>query len=277
MLRKTAFSFIALLAAYVVLVIVRRPSNDRDWTLDQRVLAHAEFDGPLVTVHDIRLCTYRTTSDYTCSYYDKTFDLRRLDSVWFIVEPFGRSAGVAHTFVSFGFGGEFAAVSAEIRKEKGEAFSPWLGLVRQYELMYVVADERDVVKLRSNYRHDPVYLYRARTTPERMRRMFVDMLARANKLRSDPEFYNTVTNNCTTNIAGHINTIVPGRVPFSLAMVLPGYSDRLAYRLGLIDTTLPFDQARAAARINDRAARYSDDPDFSNRIRTRGERASRPY
>jgi uncharacterized protein DUF4105 len=277
MLRKAAIVIIFLVVAYAILVIVRRPSNDRDWTLDQRVLAHADFNGPLITVHDIRLCTYRTTSDYTCSYYDKTFDLRRLDSVWFIVEPFGRSRGVAHTFVSYGFGDQFVAISAEIRKEKGEAFSPWLGLVRQYELMYVVADERDVVKLRSNYRRDPVYLYRARTTPDRMRRMFVDMLARANELRRDPEFYNTVTNNCTTNIAGHINTIVPGRVPFSLAMVLPGYSDRLAYRLGLIDTTLPFEQARAAARINDRAARYSDDPDFSVKIRTRGVRASRPY
>lgn len=257
-----------LIAAYALLAIVRRPSNDRDWTADQRVLPYADFHGPLATIHDIRLCSYRTVSDFSCSYYDKTFDLRRLESVWFIVEPFGRSRGVAHTFVSYGFGGgDFVAISAEIRKERGESFSPWLGLVRQYELMYVVGDERDLIKLRSNYRHDPVFLYRARATPEAIRRMFVEMLERANKLRREPEFYNTLTNNCTTNIAYHINTIVPGRVPFSVALVFPGYSDRLAYRLGLIDHGLPFDTVRARAQINARAAQFADDPEFSERIR----------
>ncbi len=261
---KVLLAIIALIAgAYAVLVIVRRPSNHRDWSPDQRVLAYSEFHGPLVTVHNIRLCSYRTTSDFTCSYYDKTFDLRQLDSVWFIVEPFGSSRGVAHTFLSYGFGGrDFLAVSVEIRKERGESFSPYRGLLREYELMYVVGDERDLIKLRTNYRHDPVYLYRANTTPERMRRMFVDMLGRANELRDHPEFYNTATNNCTSNIVSHVNTIVPGRVPFSLATVLPGYSDELARRIGLITAT------REQARINERAMRHGDDPQFSERIRT---------
>ena len=254
---------VVVVAAYAVLVIVRRPSNHRDWTPDQRVLAWAEFHGPLVTVHNIRLCSYRTTSDYDCSYYDKTFDLRKLDSVWFIVEPFGRSRGVAHTFLSFGFGPkDFLAISAEIRKERGETYSPLRGLLRTYELMYVAGDERDLIKLRTNYRHDPVYLYRAQTTPERMRRLFVGMLTRANGLRDHPEFYNTLTNNCTTNIVSHVNTIVPGRVPFSLAIVLPGYSDELARKLRLIT------QTRDQARINERAMKYATDPDFSEKIRT---------
>ena len=149
----------------------------------------------------------------------------------------------------------------------GETYSALRGLFREYELMYLVGDERDLVKLRANYRHDPVYLYPVRTTPERARRMFLQMLARANELRRDPEFYNTVTNNCTTNIVRHVNTIVPGRVPLSLATVLPGYSDQLAYRIGLIDTTLPLDAARERFRINERAARFADDPAFSDRIR----------
>jgi hypothetical protein len=259
---------IGIAAVFVILHFVRRPSNRRNWSADQRVLAYAEFHAPLVDVHNIRLCTYRSASDFTCSYYDKTFDLRQLDSVWFVVEPFGTSKGVAHTFVSFGFGGrDFLAMSVEIRKEQGETYSPLRGLLREYELMYVVGDERDLIKLRTNYRHDQVYLYPIRTTPERMRRMFIEMLTRANQLRDQPEFYNTLTSTCTTNIVCHVNTIVPGRVPFSLAILLPGYSDRLAYRIGLIDTNLSFEAARERYHVNEWAERYADDPQFSARIR----------
>lgn len=268
MKRTLAVAACAIVVALVLLHVVRRPSNDRDWSADQRVLAYADIRPPFATVHNIRFCTYRTTSDYTCSYYDRTFDLRQLDSVWFVVEPFGASRGVAHTFVSFGFHGhDFVAISVEIRKEKGETYSPVRGMLREYELMYVIGDERDLVKLRANFRHDPVYLYPVRTTPPRAREMFLGMLERANELRRDPEFYNTVTNNCTTNIVRHVNTIVPGRVPFTMATVLPGYSDQLAYRIGLIDTDLPLDAARRRYRINERAARFAGDPAFSERIR----------
>lgn len=261
---------LAVLAGIAVvraaLSVVVRPSTNRDWALDQARLPIAEFDGPLVTIRNIRDFRYETTERYTPAYYDKTFDLRRLDSAWFVVEPFGKG-GVAHTFVSFGFGDEFLAISVEIRKEKGESFSPLKGLMRQYEVMYVVGDERDLIKLRTNYRNDTVYLYPMRTTPERMRELFVSMLRRANKLREEPEFYNTLTNTCTTNLVRHVNALVPGRIPLHPAVFLPGYSDRLAYRLGLIDTTLPFEEARRRFRINDRARRYADDPQFSLRIR----------
>ena len=268
-MRRVLLVAVAVVAVSIaVLHVVRRPSNDRDWSPDQRVLAYADLRPPYATVHNVRFCTYRTTSDYTCTYSDRAFDLRKLESVWFVVEPFGASQGAAHTFVSFGFGGgEYVAISIEVRKEKGESFSAVRGLLREYELMYVIADERDVIKLRSNYRRDPVYLYPVRTTRARAQRMFVEMLQRTNQLRSRPEFYDTLTNNCTTNIVHHVNTIVPGRVPFTVATVLPGYSDRLAYRLGLIDTDLPFDAARERFRINERAATYANDPAFSDRIR----------
>jgi hypothetical protein len=139
--------------------------------------------------------------------------------------------------------------------------------MRQYEVMYVVGDERDLIKLRTNYRNDTVYLYPMRTTAERMRELFVSMLRRANKLREEPEFYNTLTNTCTTNLVRHVNALVPGRIPLHPAVFLPGYSDRLAHRLGLIDTTLPFEEARRRFQINDRARTYADDPQFSLRIR----------
>ena len=223
-------------AAYEVLCLTVHPSNDRRWAADQAVLPSAEFHGPLVTVRNVRNFRYESESRYAPSYDDRTYDLRRLESVWFIVEPFGSLEGLAHTFVSFGFKDrDFVAISVEIRKEKGESYSPLKGLLRQYEVMYVVGDERDLIALRANHRHDRVFLYRVHTTPERMRRMFVEMLERANELRAKPEFYNTLTNTCTTNLVHHVNAIVPGRVPWRLSVFLPGYSDRLAYELGLID------------------------------------------
>lgn len=268
-MRRALIVFALAAAAYAAAAAFIRPSTNRDWAADQRLLPVAEFNGPLVTVRNIRNFDYESVDRYTPAYYDKTFDLRRLDSAWFFVEPFGKG-GAAHTFVSFGFGDrDYVSISVEIRKEKGESFSALKGVLRQYEVMYVVGDERDLVKLRANYRNDPVHLYRIRTTRERMRTMFVSMLRRANRLAEHPEFYNTLTNTCTTNLVRHVNEITPKRIPFSPAVLLPAHSDRLAYDLGLLDTTLPFEEARRRALINPLARRYADDPEFSRRIRGR--------
>ena len=253
--------------AAVVARFLVRPSNERKWAVDQTVLPVAEVEPPFVTIRNIRNFTYETTEVYKPAYYDKTFDLRKLDSAWFIVEPFGKG-GAAHTFVSFGFEDrDFLAISIEIRKEVGESFSPIKGLLRQYELMYVIGDERDLVKLRANYRKDRVHLYRIQSTPELIRKTFVSMLERANHLREHPEFYNTATNTCTTNLVRHVNEITPERIPFSPAVLLPAHSDRLAYDLGLIDRALPFEETRRRALINEAAAKYANDPEFSRRIR----------
>lgn len=265
--KRTWFLFLLVVAAGVYFSI--RPSNDRDWSPDLVKLPWTEFDGDLIHVHNIRNVNYRSTTDYDVAHYDKTFDLDRLESAWFMVEPFGEMEGPAHTLVSFGFAGpEYLAISVELRREKGEEFSPWLGLLRQYELTYVLGDERDLLKLRSNYRHDDVFLYPIRAPRERIRAMLVGMLERANHLREEPEFYNTLTNSCTTNIVRHVNDVAPGRVPaFSHKILLPGYSDELAYDLGLIDTDLPFEKIRERFRINERAEKHADSPDFSVRIR----------
>lgn len=268
--RRWGVAAVLLIAAVAAFHISVRPSNDREWAADQSLLPHAEFHGDFVTIRNIRSFHYRSESDYEAAWYDRTFDLRRLESVWFVVEPFGTWEGPAHTFVSFGFGGDdagFVAVSVEIRKERGESFSALKGILRQYEVMYVVGDERDLIALRTNHRKDDVYLYPIRTTPERRREMFVNMLTRANGLRRRPEFYNTLTNTCTTNLMRHVNEIAPGRIPFRPAVLLPGYSDRLAFDIGLIDTAAPFD--RAKFRVNELAARYAGDPEFSLRIRGR--------
>lgn len=244
------------------------PSNDRDWSPDQAVLPWAEIEGSRVVVHNIRNSEYRTVDDYTVHFYDKTFDLDKLTSVDFLVVPFADTPSIAHTMLSFGFADrDYLVLSVEIRKEKGEKYSAVGGFLRQYELMYVLADERDVIwKNASGWLCD-VYLYRARATPAQVRSLLVDVLQRVNKLRDKPEFYNTVTNNCTTNLRNHINHLAPDRVPYDLRVLLPGYSDRLAYDLGLLQTDTSFEQTRLRARINYLAYLYQDSPDFSQKIR----------
>lgn len=264
------------LASLTVVVVISlviwfsiRPSNNRNWTTDQAILPYADINGNQITIHNIRNFTYRSPTDYTAAYYDKTYDLTKLKRAYYIVEPFSNWKGSAHTFVSFEFeGSQFLAISVEIRKEKGESFSAWKGLFEQYEIMYVIADERDAVKLRSNYRHDMVFIYPIKTTPDKAQQMFLEMVQRANQLRDRPEFYNTLTNTCTTNLVRHVNTIVPGKIPWwSYKVLFPGYSDQLAYDLGLIDTNLSFADARQHFQINVRAEKYANSPDFSVKIR----------
>jgi hypothetical protein len=275
-LRRTVMVIGLAVAALVLIgwgaVGLRRPALDRDWTPDNARLPEARFDGSTVTVHDVRNFEWRTVSDYTARWESRRYDLARLESVWFLVVPFGDFRGPAHTFLSFGFadqagGTEYVAVSVELRKEVGETYHPVRGLFREYELAYVVGDERDLVRLRSNVRGDSVYLYRVQATPDQGRTLFRAMLERANKLRSAPEFYNTLTSSCTTNIVDHVNAIAPNPVPFSYKLLLPAFSDELAYDLGLLDRTRPFAELKREALINGLALAATDDPAFSARIR----------
>ncbi len=271
---KALFYFFIIIITLVLLVLLitkfsTKASNDRNWNNDQEILSYAEINNNLVSVHNIRNFSYNSTTEYIKDYYDKTFDLNKLKKVWYIVEPFSGIPGSAHTFLSFEFeNNEFISISVEIRKEIGESYSPIKGLLNKYELMYVIADERDVIKLRSNYRKDLVYVYPIKATVEKSRGLFLDMVGRANSLKENPEFYNTITNTCTTNIVKHVNKITPSRVPFlNIKILLPANSDQLAYKLGLIDTELSFEEARKRFYINDRAIKYATSSDFSVKIR----------
>jgi len=250
------------------LVKTLRPSNDREWTPNQAVLPYAEFHGEKLTIHNVRNTTYRTATDYDVAHYDKTLDLSELSSVDFVVVPFNDIPGVAHTMLSFGFGErDFVGVSVEIRKERGEAYDPIKGFFRQYELIYIVGDERDLIQRNTIHYLCDVYVYRTRATPEQARTLFLDVMERINKLYREPEFYHTLTNNCTTNIRNHVNRVFPGRVPYDYRVLLPAYSDRLAYELGLLDTDTSFERTRERARVSYQAYLYRDDPEFSVKMR----------
>ncbi len=225
-----------------------RPSNDRDWTPGMEVMPKAYFQGDKITMSNIRSCRYRTYDDFDVYYHDKTFDLGKLTTVDLIVVPFNDMPGIAHTMLSFGFDGQdYVAVSVEIRREKGEKYNILKGFFRQYELMYIVADEQDVITKNANKSPSEVFLYRSTATPEQARELFVDVMKRVDKLIDQPEFYNTLTNNCTTNIRSHINHLKPDRVPYDYRVLLPGYADRLAYDLGLIEHDGTFEQTKERA------------------------------
>ncbi len=260
---------LGVLIAYVILLIVRHPSNDRNWNTDQAILPTITIEGDTVDIQNIRNFIYRSTADYTPNYYDATYNISDITRVWFAVEPFLQTKiGAAHTLVSFEFSdGRYLAISVEIRKEVGESFSPFKGMLRNYELMYVIAEERDALGLRAIHRKDDVYLYPINTTPERAQQLFVSMVTRAQQLQQDPEMYNTITNNCTTNIVKHVNTLFPDRITWNKSFLLPKSADEYALSIGLLDTDLPIEQAREKYHINERAKQFETDPLFSQKIR----------
>lgn len=246
------------------------PSNYRNWKSELALLPEATIENDVVQVKNVRNCLWVTDEDFILRHYDRTFRLSDVQTVDFFVVPFTGAEILAHTMLSFGLAdGTYLAVSVEVRLEEGREYDPLLGAMRQFELMYVVADERDVVLLRTAHRKVDVYLYRTTATPQQAQALFADMMARVNQLGRQPEFYDTVTNNCTTNIVDHINRLYAGRAPADVRVMLPGLADQYAYDLGLIDRTLPFAETKNRAKINDLADRHRLDPDFSKKIRAR--------
>jgi Domain of unknown function (DUF4105) len=250
------------------------PSHFRDWTPEQAVLPTADFRGSQVTVRNVRNCRYFANDIYLVDYYDKQFDLRAVQSVDFIVAPFAGMPALAHTMLSFKImrpdgQPDYLALSVETRKERAEEYSPVKGSARQYELLYVLADERDVIQYRTNYSGQDVFLYQTTASPEASRMLLVDVLNRVNQIAKEPEFYDTLTNNCTTNIVSHINRIHPNRVMSDLRVLLPGYSDELAYDQGLIAGRGTFIETKQRAYVNPLAHRYAGRDDFSLLIRRR--------
>ncbi|WP_254507126.1 Lnb N-terminal periplasmic domain-containing protein [Anatilimnocola floriformis] len=250
------------------------PSNDRNWIVEHKVLARAEMKGEQITLHNVRNAEFFTYRDCLVDYYDKTFAIGDVQNVDFLVVPFNEQRALAHTFLSFGLAdGDRVGVSVEVRLEKGEEYNPIPGALGQFELMYVVASEQDLIRVRVEQRKCDVYAYRGSATPQQCQQLLIDILRRVNKLNDTPELYDSITNNCTTNIVQHINHLAPGKIPQDYRVLLPGFSDQLAYDLKLIDTSLPFEETKRRARVNDMVLKYRNDPNFSARIR--GERVVR--
>lgn len=272
----------AVLACAVVFAVVLvwwgtiKPSNDREWQTYVAVLPYATVEGDVVTLHNIRNFSYRSEFDYTPAYYDKTYRLSELTGVD-LVAVYWMGPAIAHVMMSFEFNDrEYVSISIETRKEKSEEYSTIKGFFRQYELYYVVADERDSIRLRTNYRKNPVedtYVYSVAGDIENGRRVFMEYVRRINALKSQPEFYNTLTTNCTTSI--WMNTLVnAAHIPLSWKILVSGYVPEFLFEQGRLQTEgLAFNELQKRAHINARALAAGDAEDFSQRIRNAGDNA----
>lgn len=256
-------------AAFLLLFVWWRgvaPSDDRDWADEVAHLASGTVDGSRVSLSHVRHFDWRTTTDYDVRWQARTYDLDRLQSVDLILSYWGRP-DIAHTLVSFGFDdGAYVVFSVEIRKERHEAFSEIGGFFRQFELSVIAADERDIVRLRTNVRGEDCYLYRIGLTREARQALFLAYVEEANRLARQPRFYNSLTANCTTIVYGMTARIVDG-LPLDYRLILSGRLPDYIHRLGGLAEGHTAAELREGGRITQRARDADRDPDFSHRIR----------
>ncbi|MCP5058430.1 MAG: DUF4105 domain-containing protein [bacterium] len=242
------------------------PSNDRVWTADVAHPATVSFDGDRATIQNVRNFRFRSETDFDPVWEERTIDLSKVTGIDFYLIYWG-SPLIAHTIVSWTFeDGPPLAISIETRKEADESYSAVLGFFRQFELYYVVADERDVIGLRTHHRGEDVYLYRLQTSAKAARALLVDYLETIDRLAQQPRWYNAASHNCTTTIRRHVQHLAADR-PFDWRILVNGRLDELGYERGTVDTSLPFDELRRVSAISARAQTSPIDAGFSARIR----------
>jgi hypothetical protein len=264
--RRSAAAFVLLFAGVVAWWISIAPSHDRPWRPEVAVMPRATVDGDRVRITGVRNFDYRSRNDFTARYEEREVQLSHLTGLDFFVSYWSEGP-VAHTFVSFIFdNAPPLSISIETRPEVGEGFDPLASLFKQFELIYVVGDERDLVRVRSNYRRETVYLYRLNSPVESVRRLLLVYLERINELADQAEFYHLLTNSCTVNIIRYANAA--GRSgQFNVRHLLNGLIDSYLYHSGRVNTDLPFEELRRRSLINDVAQAADNAPDFSDRIR----------
>jgi len=246
-----------------------RPSNNGDWQADADRTAWIEINGDRVTIHNLRNCDYRTETDYSNCWGDRTVYLSQLRYVDLFFTTWG-SKYIGHPILSFQFGDDdHIAFSIEARYKVGQSYSAVLGFFRQYELIFIAADERDVIRLRTNYRKDEqVFMYRTTISADRARQIFLLYVDYLDKLRNDPEWYNAVTRNCTTTLDSEIAKDVENPQPWNYRVLLNGTLDELLYDRGrLVTGGTPFPELEQREHINPAALAADGAPNWSALIR----------
>jgi hypothetical protein len=271
-LKRSRWAAALCLAGFCIVLawwLTLKPSNDGDWQSDVDRTAWAEMDGDRVTIHNLRNCDYRTETDYANCWSDRTIYLSQIRAADLFLTNWGIRFA-SHPIVSFQFGdNQHVAFSIEARYKAGQEYSTILGFFRQYGLIFVAADERDVIRLRTNYRKDEeVYMYRVHVQPEVPRSMFLTYVSYLNKLKDHPEWYNELTRNCTTTLDRQLAADVNNPQPWNYQFILNGTLDELLYDRGrLVTGGLPFPELKQREHINAAAQAASHSPDFSALIR----------
>ena len=246
-----------------------KPTNQAEWQENVSRPAWTEFSGNLVSIHNFRNCDYGTENDYSHCWSDRTFDLSQIRGADLFVTNWGLKYA-SHPILSFDFGdNQHVAFSIEVRYKVGQSYSALLGFFRQFELIFITADERDVIRLRTNFRQgEEVYLYRTRVDPATARAVFLTYVRYLNKLRDYPEWYNALTRNCTTTLDRQIAKDVPNPKPWNYQIILNGTLDKLLYdRDRLVTEGLSFPELKQREHINSAAQGVQDSEDYSAVIR----------
>ncbi len=255
------------LLALCVFIFLQHPHHDRDWELGQEKLPSFKMDGERVTVENFRDFSWHEDGTVDITYRTAEFDLAQLIGMDVVISHFDDFEGMAHIFVSFRFQeGENMVISVETRREKGEKFSPWLGLLRQFEVIYVVGSERDIIGLRTHVRKERVYIYPTVATPQRSKQLLLLLIQDINAIYDAPVFYNTIFNNCTNVITRRVEEISDVSFPFTYRMILPGFADEVLYEMNLIPHDRSFDEMKVYYRVNNDRVMPSDE-NFSTLIR----------
>jgi hypothetical protein len=269
LIKPRRFGVAAAFALFLIVVawyFSLKPSNDREWAADVAQIPSAELRGDQLTVHNVRNFDYRSEIDFTPRWETRTYNLSQLRGVDAMLVYWG-SPAIAHAMVSFEFEPDnYLAVSIEARRQKSESYSAIQGFFRQFELIYVFSDERDVVRLRTNYRHEDVYLYHTTMSPLAAKALLLSYIDQANSLAKQAQFYNALTSNCATNVLENARAVsLPTQM--SWKVLLSGYAAEQMYANGRIDTRMPYEQLKAASHVNEKANRADQSPEFSRQIR----------
>lgn len=267
---RIALAFLAMVLSYAVLMLWwsgLQPSNDRIWAADLAENLTGTIDDDRVTLNNVRNFEWRDKTDFTPRWETRHYQLDQLDSVDLILSYWDGGTAIAHMLVSFGFAdGEHVAFSVEIRREQDEEFSELGGFFKQFELSIIAADERDVVRVRTNVRGEDDFLYRVQLSADDRRALFLAYIDEANALARTPRFYNTITANCTT-LVFHMMKGIVGRLPLDYRLLLTGHLAEYVYKLGALDMRYSLAELTAMGHFTERAKAATNADDFSQRIR----------
>lgn len=256
------------ISMWYIKIAPRKPTNEGDWVSDNAKISLAEINGREIKLKNVRDFTWRTSKDHDIKWKDETYNLDDLIGLYYIVEHIHKFRALAHTMVTFEFkNNRFLTCSFEVRRKKGQKFHPWTGLWRSFTLIQIWATEHDLLWLRTNIRKNETYLFPCATLPDKREAMLLQLLDRTNQLARKPEFYHTLAKSCTTSLIREANIVTPGKIPFSLGEIMPGYSVKPAIKFGVVQDLGGIETTKKLARIDEIASELNSQENYSKEIR----------